>query len=250
MNYIIKYCKNFMAISNSIEADCHKHWVLQMFLCSRKKLNIEVNGQVISCSAILVNMDTRHTFHADDEPHFTILFDPTTELGRVMRGLLMDQPFYVFPHEKTVLMQQTFQNVLTQRRHDDILSFVQSIVVQFDYSNIKMFDGRVMKVLDILDECMHEDEVHLIKHFSKEIGLSESRLAHLFKEETGIPLKSYIVLHKLQSAYELIFNGENITVAALNAGFDSPSHLAYTSKMMTGMSATNIIRDSEFLKVF
>ncbi|WP_242851508.1 hypothetical protein [Clostridium sp. DMHC 10] len=57
-------------------------------------------------------------------------------------------------------------------------------------------------------------------------------------------------MRKLQRAYELIFNGENITTAALNAGFDSSSHLAYTNKMMTGMSATNIIRDSGFLKVF
>lgn len=72
----------------------------------------------------------------------------------------------------------------------------------------------------------------------------------MFKDETGIPLKSYIVIHKLYGAYESIFNGVNITTAALNAGFDNPSHLAYTNKMITGMSASNILKDSEFLKVY
>lgn len=239
-----------MAISNSIEADCHKHWMLQMFLGSQKDLNIEVSGQCIHCSAILVNMDTHHAFNADGESHFTMLIDPTTELGRVMRSLLKDQPFYVFPHEETIVMQQALKSVIVQKSHDSILSFVQNITFQFAYSNMKNFDHRVIEVLNLLDDCMHEDEFHQIKYFSKEVGLSESRLAHLFKEETGIPLKSYIVLHKLQEAYKSIFNGENITTAALNAGFDSPSHLAYTNKIMTGMSATNIIRDSEFLKVF
>jgi AraC-like DNA-binding protein len=250
MNYIIKYGKNFIAISDSIEADCHKHWLLQMFLSSHKDLNIEINGQRIPCGAILVNIDTPHIFNTEGEPHFTMLIDSTTELGRMLRGLLMDQPFYVFPHEETIVMQQTFKEVSLEKSHDAFISFVQSILLRFDYSDVENFDNRVMKVLNLLNECVHEDEFHQIKYFSEKTGLSESRLAHLFKEETGIPLKSYIVLHKLQKAYDAIFNGETITTAALNAGFDSPSHLAYTNKMMTGMSATNIIRDSEFLKAF
>lgn len=250
MNYIIKCGRNFMSISNSIEADPHKHWLLQMFLSSRKELIIEVNQQLISCKAILVNVDVLHTFNAEGEPHFTILVDPTTELGRVMRRLLMEQPYYVFPNEEASSMQQTFQNALTQKSRDGMISFAQSITAQFDCSDIKNFDGRVMAVLNLLDDCMHENELHQIRNFSQKTGLSQSRLAHLFKEETGIPLKSYIVLHKLQSAYESIFNGASITAAALHAGFDSPSHLAYTNKVMTGMSATNIIRNSEFLKVF
>ena len=250
MNYIIKYGRNFMAISSSIEADYHKHWLLQMFLGSHKELNIEVNGKCIVCDSILVNMDTLHRFDTEGEHHLTLLVDPTTKLGHAMRGLLMDQPFYIFPHEKNIVMQQAFKNVIEQNSHEAILSFAQSITFQFIYSNMKIFDDRVMKLLNLLDDCVYENEFHQIKYFSEKVGLSESRLAHLFKEETGIPLKSYIVLHKLQRAYESIFNGENITTSALNAGFDSPSHLAYTNKMMTGMSATNIIRNSEFLKVF
>lgn len=249
MNYIIKSGRNYMAIADSIEADCHKHWVLQMFLSSRKEMNIEVNGQRIPCSAIVVNMDTPHTFNAENKPHFTMLIDPTTELGIAARRLLLDQPFYVFTYEEAIAMQQDFQKLLIQNAHDEITSFARSMISRFPLSNLRRFDDRVRTVLDLLDECMHESESHQLKHFSERTYLSESRLAHLFKAETGIPLKSYIVLHKLQKAYESIFNGENITTAALSAGFDSASHLAYTNKLMTGMSATNILKDSEFLKV-
>lgn len=250
MNYIIKYGKNFIAISDRIEADCHKHWLLQMFLSSHKNLNIEVNGQRIFCNAILVNIDTPHMFYTEGESHFTMLIDPTTELGCMMRGLLMNHPFYIFPHEETIVMQRAFKEASIQNRNADFLSLVQSIILQFTYNDVVNFDNRVMKVLSLLNDRVYEEKFHGIKYFSKEAGLSESRLSHLFKEETGVPLKSYIVLSKLQRAYESIFNGQPITTAALNAGFDSPSHLAYTNKMMTGMSATNIIKDSEFLKAY
>ncbi|NLU52743.1 MAG: helix-turn-helix transcriptional regulator [Clostridiaceae bacterium] len=250
MNYIVKLGKNFMAISDRLEADCHQHWVLQMFLSGQKILNIEVDDQPLPCNAILVNMNIPHKFNAEGEPHLTLVADPTTELGRRMRNLLMDKPFYIFPHEKITGVQEAFRNVLEKRSHDAVRELAECVNLQFSSGNMKDFDDRVVKVLNCLDECLHEDESHQIKYLSQKTGLSESRLAHLFKEETGIPLKSYIVLHKLQGAYELIFNGENITTAALNAGFDSPSHLAYNNKMLTGMSASNILKDSEFLKVF
>ena len=38
--------------------------------------------------------------------------------------------------------------------------------------------------------------------------------------------------------------------AALNAGFDSPSHFASTVKRMMGLPARSTVKDSEFLKVY
>ncbi|BAE82698.1 helix-turn-helix domain-containing protein [Desulfitobacterium hafniense] len=258
MNYIIKYGRNVGAISDRVEADSHKHWLLQLFLSIEKELDIKVKGQLIPCHALLVNMDTEHAFNAGGDIHFTMLIDPTTELGRATRRLLKEQSFYVLPQADIAVMQQVFRKALARKEHSSLLSFVQSLAAYFtsDHrvadkgADRGAFDERIIRVLELLACCVDDDASHQLKYFSQETYLSESRLAHLFKDETGIPLKSYLVLHKLQRAYESIFAGETITTAALRAGFDSPSHLAYTNKMMTGMSATNIIKDSEFLKVF
>ncbi|MCD2346163.1 helix-turn-helix transcriptional regulator [Clostridium guangxiense] len=250
MNYIIKCGRNFAAISDIVSAELHKHWMLQIFLNCEDNLNIEVDGKLINCNAALVNMNTVHTFNVEGKIHFTMLLDPTTQLGRLMRRRLKEKSFYVFPHKEATVMQQNLKNVLLKRGKEALMFFVKSIDYKFASCNIISFDERIEEVLNLLNDYSCEDEFHQIKYLSQKMHISESYLAHLFKKETGIPLKSYIVLRKLQRAYELIFNGENITTAALNAGFDSSSHLAYTNKMMTGMSATNIIRDSGFLKVF
>ncbi|WP_315078160.1 hypothetical protein [uncultured Clostridium sp.] len=47
MNYIIKYGGNFVAISDSVETNSHRHWLLQMFLSSKKELLDHTNFQCI-----------------------------------------------------------------------------------------------------------------------------------------------------------------------------------------------------------
>jgi AraC-like DNA-binding protein len=248
MNFIIKHGRNFMAISDRIEADRHRHWLMQFFLGGPKELNIEVNHERIPCGAVIVNTHTMHRFEPNGEPNFTMLVDPVSELGQKFKGLLSERPYYVFPDHETNALRRAFRNALEKGGKEDILGFARSMAAFFADAAPRHFDDRVSRVLVLLDECAHEDEARQLGYFSSKTGLSASRLAHLFKEETGIPLKSYIVLHKLRKAYNYIFDGENFTAAALKAGFGSPSHFAYTNKLMTGMSATGILKNSEFLK--
>lgn len=250
LNIILKHDRCFMAISNGIEAECHKHWFLQMFVASHKQLHIQVNQGLLPCSAIIVNTNIMHMINSNGEPNFTLLVDPTSELGRRFKGLLLDQPYYLFPDERYTVMQQGLSHALQNDSHAHYLSFARAMIDFLSSDPIKSFDLRVEKVLRIIDEGGVADEVLNMAYLSQKTGLSQSRLAHLFNDETGIPLKSYTIMRRLQKAYDALFSGENITTAALNAGFNSPSHFAYTNKLMTGMTASQILKDSEFLKVF
>ena len=55
-------------------------------------------------------------------------------------------------------------------------------------------------------------------HFSMLIMPGTELCEHLthayLKENTGVPFKSYLVLHKMSKAYSLLFSGKNITEAA------------------------------------
>lgn len=54
--------------------------------------------------------------------------------------------------------------------------------------------------------------------------LSKSRLSHLFKEETGMTLHSYLAFEKLRKTHEYYLNGESLTDSCIKAGFNSSSH--------------------------
>lgn len=113
--------------------------------------------------------------------------------------------------------------------------------------NTAIVDPRIRDFIQLIKDCT--DSEHSLSQYARQFGLSGSRLSHLFKENTGISLSGYMVLHKLQKATYLIFEGLSITDAAMGAGFDSPSHLAATSKQLLGMAAKDIRKDSVFLKV-
>ncbi len=180
-----------------------------------------------------------------------LLFNGSPHRGNTWKLTESCQPaFFVFPEEKAALMRQGLIQALELKRRDQYLSFAQSMIGILSYGPVKRFDERIEKVLSLFEGEGKEDEALTLKDLSQGVSLSQSRLAHLFMEETGIPLKSYTVIRKLKKAYDALFNGDNITMAALNAGFNSPSHFAYTNKLMTGMSASGILKDSEFLKAF
>jgi AraC-like DNA-binding protein len=72
-------------------------------------------------------------------------------------------------------------------------------------------------------------------------GLSESRFLHLFRDELGTSLRRYRLWVRLTHAGAAIAVGDNLTTAALKAGFASPSHLADRFKTTFGLSASALL---------
>ncbi len=242
--------QNFGAITNSIKSDLHSHWLLQLFVSANGKLVINVDGEEISCKAIAVNANIIHEFYTEDLIHFTMLVHPTSQLGRSMRTyFLKNNPYYILSEDRAVELQLLLLNTVLIKKSSNYADLIKSVVSYFDNDTLTAFDPKIKTIIKMIDSCDSEKTPLRVKYLAKAMYLSESRISHLFKEETGIPLKSYIVLHNLQKVYQKIFNGESITDAAIASGFDSSAHFAFTNKKMTGMSARDIIKDSRFLKV-
>ena len=74
-----------------------------------------------------------------------------------------------------------------------------------------------------------------------DVGLSESRFLHLFRREAGTSLRRYRLWVRLLRAGTAIGAGRNLTDAAAEAGFASPSHLADRFKSTFGLTATQLL---------
>lgn len=84
---------------------------------------------------------------------------------------------------------------------------------------------------------------------AKEVYLSESRLAHLFKDEIGVPLRRYLLWLKLKDAIELVPNSSSFTEAAHTAGFSDAAHMARTCREQFGIDLSNLFKHSRFIQV-
>jgi AraC-like DNA-binding protein len=79
------------------------------------------------------------------------------------------------------------------------------------------------------------------RELAADAGLSESRFLHLFRDDLGTSLRRYRQWARLTRAGTAIAAGNNLTEAAMKAGFASPSHLADRFKTTFGLSASQLL---------
>ena len=73
-------------------------------------------------------------------------------------------------------------------------------------------------------------------------GLSASRFLHLFKAETGVPLRRYRIWNRMGAAVRACGEGLSLTEAAHAAGFASSAHFSSAFREMFGMMPSDLLK--------
>lgn len=73
------------------------------------------------------------------------------------------------------------------------------------------------------------------------VGLSASRLGHLFAAELALPFPAYLRWARLRRALELAREGASLTQAAHGAGFADSSHLTRVCREMFGLAPSHLL---------
>ncbi|MFI2476231.1 helix-turn-helix transcriptional regulator [Nocardia xishanensis] len=91
----------------------------------------------------------------------------------------------------------------------------------------------VAEVLRLLPERISAGPVRLAE-LARAVHLSESRLAHVFSAELGLPFRPYLRWLRMQRAAELLVAGHSLTEVAHQAGFADSAHLTRVCRSMFG----------------
>lgn len=102
---------------------------------------------------------------------------------------------------------------------------------------------RIDPRIELVAKQIREDPAAVVpaRELAAAAGLSESRFLHLFRREAGTSLRRYRIWSRLVAAGTAVAAGENLTTAAADSGFASPSHLADSFKTTFGLSATQLL---------
>lgn len=97
------------------------------------------------------------------------------------------------------------------------------------------YDPRVFRAVAYLDRNLGGKVA--LGDVAAAVGLSESRLAHIFRSETGQTIQHYLEARRMQRAGELLLRtGFPIQQIAAVAGFESPFYFSRRFKRWTGKS--------------
>ena len=210
----------------------HKHLMLHL-LISTENIRAIVEDEEICGKLIIIGKEMRHQCSFQPEKTILLLIEPTSTLAKGLEQCYLKNEKYKVVDDS--FMHEEVQQLVNDgvNREEALMALLRRLHLAIKREE-EAYDKRI---LQILDQVRRREWLFLsIEELAERVHLSPSRLTHLFKEQVGVRLKSYLVMMRLSGAYELILQGKSYTQAAMELGFSDSAHLAATSQKLTGIS--------------
>lgn len=81
------------------------------------------------------------------------------------------------------------------------------------------------------------------------VGLSTSRFRHLFAEQSTIPFRRYRMWRRVVSAMEVLYSVDNLTYAAMEAGFTDAAHFNRCFRATFGVNPSLVFKNIDRFEV-
>lgn len=214
------------------ETSVHSHNMLHVFF-GKENLTCDVDGSQISGSLLILENDVVHK-SPKGEIAFFLFVDPTSTFAELLRkDFLKGKKSYggnpsklCLPYKKESLSK------------DFIKEEIKKLFGNSSFFKKENIDSRILLLLDNIDSFKHLNSK--VSELAVFYGYSESYLTHLFKKETGIALKSYLLMKQFEYVWHEVLKGASLTSAAMDAGFSSPSHFSDVCRKLTGISFSKV----------
>ncbi|PHM45381.1 AraC family transcription regulator [Xenorhabdus mauleonii] len=239
-----------------LSAQRHRHDFMHLIVSlNDDPITIQINDENYQSTAFLLNSGVTHCIMLENQAYWLVLINHTSSLAACLRHQWLNDNlhFQDLSHHLRTLIPDAYNMFEQPQVNGDTYKqlwqkTVDRLGVSACYLPHEISDKRVDAIISTLQSTsklpLHDDSL------LANIYLSRSRLSHLFTDSTGSSLKSYFLFHRLITALLKIHQGDSVTQAALESGFDSPSHLSATSRRLMGISPRFAKQVSQFLKVF
>jgi len=232
---------------DGIDAGAHKHGAYQ--------LSISLDGSEHRCGPApgetrpalghLVAPNTPHCLDSASGQQVLFLIAPQSTIARRLRSRhLGDSQFSVLPvdliesHAIADLRPAIDEGWPASRvgpRCDALLD----LIAESPWSSAADLHPAVRAAIGIIYEELRNPIS--ADDLAGRIGLSTSRLLHLFSEQMGTPLRPHIKWLRLSDAMVRIAEGTSITDAAARAGFADGAHLTRSMRQYLGLRPSDLI---------
>ncbi|UUZ68822.1 helix-turn-helix transcriptional regulator [Polaromonas sp. P2-4] len=108
-------------------------------------------------------------------------------------------------------------------------------------------DGRIQAVLDDIDAQPEGGTAAEV--YAQGCHLSASRFVHLFKQETGIPLRTLRMWKRARSLLHCVNQRANLADIALLAGYPDSTHFSHSVRTVYGLSPKDMFAGSRELEL-
>lgn len=216
-------------IGKDIKSDFHRHYAITILISFGEafKITTSIKKQDFYKVAIIQkNIDYSLQSSKNDYMAF-IHIVPYSKIGiNLSDNSCPIRKLDIEPFEEVINeIQNWFSSTDNDPRFVEyLLQAISKIPNSFD--NPIVIDGRILKSFDlIMQSDIEKLSVSLI---AKEVHLSISHFNRLFKKETGLSFRQFVLHTKLIKSIHAMYEKNNLTKASFIGGFSDQPHLTRT----------------------
>jgi len=225
------------------DGEYHRHSAVQICISNNSELVLDlgIEETQVTCGVVVVGADQLHRLHVSSEPATLIYIDGSSVAGTSVRSQLGSDAYHCPDSVQAALIRMAIaENSSTPRSSQAALVASQLWKGASVRAEQDIIDPRVREILTRLDEVQYLPRS--VSPFARLVGLSDSRLRHLFKEQVGISPSKYLLWLKLQKAVRKFDNEGSLTEVAYAGGFSDSAHFARTFRRTFGISPSDLTK--------
>lgn len=230
-----------MLFSPHLVAAEHQHVMIQ-FTCSLEGKPFSVwtkNDGWQQAEAVLINSGVAHSVKDFNGWQVTICIIPDVAQGRLIQEKMLTGKDIIYLETKVLApllpgLQAACMNPIENGAEFNALTAATYNYLLPERVPALPLDERITRTLAYIRQHIHTG--FSAATLAEQVHLSEDRFLHLFKEQTGAPLRQYILWQRLSAATQLFVEGRSAKEAAYEAGFSDPAHFSRTFQQMFGAS--------------
>jgi AraC-like DNA-binding protein len=231
--------------ARNLTVEIHHHSAYQIVLSNDTPFNSTISGTLHErIHGFLIKPHVPHFCVAENGTLNVLNIEPYSTIGlELANRFAEDQEYIVFdsPSETNAFFQ-TPQDSL------DVNKVMNALLSRLPSAN---YDERVTKIVDYIKDNYFQSDI-TPQTFADIVFLSPSRLASLFKKQTGSSLSKYLLWTRLRQAIYLTLSDKDrsLTDIAYDTGFyDLPQFNKYMYEMF-GMPPKALKFNSDLIQVY
>jgi AraC-like DNA-binding protein len=197
------------------------------------------HGRWVRAAGVVTAPDAPHAIDAKGSEVLIVFVDPESEAGQSMRAAIAGPVRALDARERDALVQGVTPREIMGPGGSAWTTRVVAVLGGEQVLSRRAAHPRVRKLLRVIQAMPPRGDTSL-EALAREVGLSPSRLMHVFTQSIGVPLRPYLAWLRLQRAAAAVVARRPLGEAALAAGFADAPHMSRTFRRMLGVAPSDL----------
>lgn len=225
----------------------HRHYALQLTILADGPARFRLgDGEWQECDAVIVASDVPHAFDPCERYVAHMMVEPISAQGRALARLLAGSGLRALGQP---LLASLLEAARDLRAHAADAAYCVPVARRLldSLTGLRASDTepdrRVLAMCDYIRQHVRDARIELAQ-VAGAAHLSPERARHLFREQTGLGVRPYVLWTRLNTALHALPEAEQLTAVAHECGFADAAHFTRTFRSMYGITPSAMLRAS------